>query len=47
MAVQERREEGFVQKRHDEVGSADDGGWGRSVGGQRCEMGGDERVVAL
>ena len=45
--VQERREEGFVQKKYDEVGSADDGGCGRSMGGQWCEMGGDERVVAL
>ena len=35
-----------MQKKYDEVGSAD-GGWGRSVGGQWCEMGGDERVVAL
>ena len=33
--------------RHDEVGSANDGGWGRSVGEQRYEIGGDERVVAL
>ena len=48
-AVQERREEGFVQKKYDEVGSANDGSWGRTMGGQWCElkMGGDERVVAL
>ena len=45
--MQERREEGFLQKRHDEVGSADDGGSGWSMGGKQCKMGGDERVVAL
>ena len=45
--MQERREEGFVQKKYNEVGSANYGSWGRSVGGQWCEMGGDERVVAL